>query len=104
LGAVATGYLGGHLSFARSVGTGERGASPAPSPATPTAAGEPTRDGARPSDAADTVDLRGAATLLEMPEQQVHDLIAQGLLTPVGDGGTPRFRESEVRAVRLLGG
>jgi uncharacterized membrane protein len=29
LGAVATGYLGGHLSFARSVGTGERGASPA---------------------------------------------------------------------------
>jgi uncharacterized membrane protein len=28
LGAVATGYLGGHLSFARSVGTGERGVAP----------------------------------------------------------------------------
>lgn len=87
--AWVTGYLGGHLSFGRGAGVGIRGIELAP--------GEPFAER--------LIAAPEAASLLQVPVEQVETLVDQGLLTPVDhDGGERSFRESEVRAVRLLGG
>jgi uncharacterized membrane protein len=87
-GAWVTGYLGGHLSFGRGTGVGPRGLA---------------EQGAR-IDAA-LVDLETASTMLGVPVDQVHAMMDEGLLVPVGSGAHgPQFRDSDVLAVRLLGG
>jgi hypothetical protein len=92
-GAMATGYLGGHLSFARQAGTGERGLQrPA---TTPTDAHETT--------ATEVVDLPRAAEMLSVPVTQVRAMVEEGLLDPVRHEPDLGFRESDVMAVRLLG-
>jgi uncharacterized membrane protein len=96
-GAWATGYLGGHLSFARQAGTGERGLDDA------------RRSAATPSSAAvsgstdDLVDLTRASELIGVPVEQVRSMVDEGLLTPVAAQPDMRFRDADVRAVRLLG-
>ena len=53
----------------------------------------------------DHIDLDEAASLLEVPREQVTTMVDQGLLEPVGDGGDePRFVRAEVLAVRQMGG
>jgi uncharacterized membrane protein len=85
--AIATGYLGGHLSFGRGVGAGVRGM------ALEDAGGE------------EIIDLRTAAALLDVPPQQVDVLVEEGLLRAVGDTAQGRsFRKADVLAARLVGG
>lgn len=87
--ALGTGYLGGHLSFGRGAGIGERGFEP-------DGHGEVEEH---------LLAAPEAASLLQVPVEQVDALVDEGLLTPIDhDRGERRFRESEVRAVRLLGG
>jgi uncharacterized membrane protein len=94
-GAVASfaGYLGGHMSFARATGTGPRG----------------TLGPSRAADIGGTVDhdLVGvveASDLLDVPVDQVHAMVAEGMLTPVDDDDPLRFALAEVLATRQLGG
>jgi uncharacterized membrane protein len=92
LGAVggwATGYLGGHLSFGRGAGMGPRGLT-----------ADNDTDGA--SDET-LIDLTAAGWLLGVPPAQVEAMVEQGMLEPVVVDPEPRFRDSEVRALRLLG-
>jgi hypothetical protein len=84
--AWATGYLGGHLSFARSVGTGERGL--------------PGRGDA----GEDVVDITGAADLLGVSVEQVSVMVHEDMLVSVGTESSPYFRRTDVLAVRLAGG
>jgi uncharacterized membrane protein len=87
--AVAVGYLGGHLSFARGVGQGPRGLH-----ASDEAAGAPD----------DVLGLDDAARVLDVSREQVLRLVDGDLLVPVADGhGGPRFRRGDLRAVRLVG-
>lgn len=87
--AWGTGYLGGHLSFGRGAGIGERGFE---------------HDGHGEVEE-HLLAAPEAASLLQVPVEQVDALVDEGLLTPIDhDRGDRRFRESEVRAVRLLGG
>jgi uncharacterized membrane protein len=90
--AWGTGYLGGHLSFARGVGQGARG--------TDRGDGGPiTVDVAD-----DVVDLGEAARILDVPVEQVNAMVAEKMLRPIaGPAFSPRFLASEVRAVRLGG-
>lgn len=85
-----TGYLGGHMSFARATGTGARG----------TMADGPVSDGTND----ELVGIEEAAALLTVPVAQVHHMVMEGMLTPVGEGEQARFAISEVLATRHLGG
>lgn len=88
--ALGTGYLGGHLSFGRGVGVGERGFE---------------TDGHGEVVEEQLLGAPEAASLLQVPVEQVDALVDEGLLNPIDhDRNERRFRESEVRAVRLLGG
>jgi uncharacterized membrane protein len=103
-GAMATGYLGGHLAYARRAGTGERGmeghgfdgrdARPHGDQMAPARADD------RPEE---LVDLTRASELIGVPVAQVHALVDEGLLDPVTREPDMRFRDSDVRALRLLG-
>jgi hypothetical protein len=51
------------------------------------------------------VGVEEASRVLEVPVEQVHTMVEQGLVTPVeGSGGDARFRRSELTAARLQGG
>jgi uncharacterized membrane protein len=95
-GALAwvTGYLGGHLSLARAVGTGERvfGES-----------GGTTGQHNGQHDPGALIDLVTAADRLHLPVERVHAMVAEGVLTPAVEGERLQFTEAEVAAVRLLG-
>jgi uncharacterized membrane protein len=94
--AAGTGYLGGHMSFARGTGVGERGLTPQPSAAD---ADESLVD------VAALIDIGAAAAMLQVHRDQIEALVAGELLIPVdGSGQTMRFREADVLAVRLAGG
>lgn len=85
--AWATGYLGGHLSFARGIGVGERGMS--------------TGD----NDDKDVLDISGAAELLGVSVEQVTVMVDEEMLVTLGaEKSSPYFRRSDVIAARLAGG
>lgn len=119
--ATVTGYLGGHLSFARATGVEPRGFL---APDTGRGAGEPTAPS--PTEAPRTfsdVERRGMAASgevrgsgqahlmgidevaaeLTMQVEQVQSMVDQGLLPPVGTNPL-MFRAEDVQAVRLQGG
>lgn len=96
-GAWVTGYLGGHLSFARQAGVGERGLD------------DPHRAEVRgPIDVDagtdELIDLTRASELIGVPIEQAQAMVDEGLLAPASYDPEPRFRDSDVRAVRMLGG
>jgi hypothetical protein len=86
--AWATGYLGGHMSFARGSSVEERGFD----------GSSGTGSAASPSTGIDE-----AATLASVPVAQVRSMVEEGLLTPV-PGATMQFRRADVLAVRMIGG
>jgi uncharacterized membrane protein len=96
MGAWVTGYLGGHLSFARRAGTGERGMDLERGVAA-------KGDGAASGRGDDLVDLTRASELIGVPPAQVQAMVEEGLLDPVSTAPDLRFRDSDVRAVRMLG-
>jgi uncharacterized membrane protein len=92
-GAWATGYLGGHLSFARGVGVGERGLHDE----------LPSGAHAIPHDP-DLVGFSEAARLLEVEPAQIEAMVAGDLLVPADGSGTAAlFRRSDLMAARLTG-
>jgi len=96
-GAMAwvTGYLGGHMSFARGAGSGERGLTLSPGSQGTVATGV---------DESTTVDIEGAARLLDVQPEQVAAMVAGDMLVPAaGDGAQMRFRHADVLAVRVVG-
>jgi uncharacterized membrane protein len=90
--AWGTGWLGGHLALAYGAGDGERGMEESPERAVTPVGGQ------------EVIDLREASQRLGVPEQQVREMVEQGLLVPVEGEARPRFRDADVEAVRLLGG
>jgi uncharacterized membrane protein len=92
-GAWATGYLGGHLSYARGAGSGERGLN--------LDAAAATNGEVAPGE--QLVDLTRASELIGVPEPQVLAMTEEGLLDPVEREPVMRFRDADVRALRLLG-
>jgi uncharacterized membrane protein len=109
LGAVTlsgSGYLGGHLAYARRAGTGQRGMDlDAPSwRAGGTTGGSGGSGGSDGSSGDGLVDVTTASELMGVPVPQVQAMVEEGLLEPVVTTPELRFRDSDVRAVRLLGG
>jgi uncharacterized membrane protein len=106
--AWVTGYLGGHMSFARGAGTGERGLHVDGGAArgmrglrgfTATVRGE-----AVDSDT-ELLDVWSAAALLDVDADQVHAMVAADLLVPAsGSGPDAKFDRADVMAARLIGG
>lgn len=58
---------------------------------------------ARPIAEDELIDLREAAMILEVTPDRVDVMVDQGMLEPVTSGREPRFRRTEVEAVRLIG-
>lgn len=100
--ASVTGFLGGHMSFARGAGVQDRGIDH--SLAAPGAA-EATRpaDEVRGRGSSDLLGVEQAAQELTMAVEQVHTLVDEGILQTV-QTDPPRFRREDVEAVRLMGG
>jgi uncharacterized membrane protein len=93
--AWATGYLGGHMSFARGTGVGERGV--------PASSAGP--DNVFTADAATLLDIDGAAEVLQVHQEQIEAMVRGDLLVPVeGSGRDMKFRQADVLAARLVGG
>ena len=87
-----TGYLGGHMSFARGSGVGERGL-------------EEPGTFAMVIDEDELLDIAAAAVVLDVEPEQVEAMMLAELLVPVGDGEGPvRFRRADLLAARLVGG
>ena len=105
--ASVTGYLGGHMSFARSAGVEDRGIDelPGEAPAADAPLGATSSPGAevRGAGTSDLLGVEQAAHELTMAVEQVHTLVDQGVLPAVQDD-PPRFRREDVEAVRLMGG
>jgi hypothetical protein len=106
--AWGTGYLGGHMSFARGSSVEERGLDGAGSgSAAGTSSGfvdvgtSTMQEMSSPLDELVTVDE--AAALASVPVAQVHSMVAEGLLMPV-TAPDLRFRRADVLAVRMIGG
>jgi uncharacterized membrane protein len=100
--AWGTGYLGGHMSFARGAGMGERGLHPDD----PRAVGMGGAGGAAWSGSeADLLGVGAAAELLGVDPAQIQAMVAGDLLVPVrGTGPDAEFSRAEVLAARLVGG
>jgi hypothetical protein len=122
--AMFTGYLGGHLSFARGVGVGPRGLEDSRSEPSASGSGARTGDPAAPTSSssdgavwtpqppvaevsgaghADLMGIDQVAQELTVPVAQVHNMVDQGLL-PAASTDPLRFRAEDVQAVRLQGG
>jgi uncharacterized membrane protein len=107
--AMFTGFLGGHLSFGRGVGTGERGMrepDSAPAEAGPLIDQEsPLASYAEVRGTAEVnlIGMQEAADRLTVAYEQVHAMVAQGLLD-MAEQDPPRFRVEDVEAIRLQGG
>ena len=102
-GSVAwvTGYLGGHLSFARAVGVGPRGLDDDGATGGPLSASVDTVA----ADVAELIDVTAAADLLMVRPEQVHAMVAGGLLVPAGgEDGAATFVRAAVLAARSVGG
>jgi hypothetical protein len=50
------------------------------------------------------LDVHAASVLLSVPPEQVEAMVEEGMLVAVSGPHPLRFREADVRAVRLLGG
>lgn len=103
--AWGTGYLGGHMSFARGAGTGERGLHAGDRTAGGVGglvgSGGPPAGGA----ATDLLDVTSAAEVLGVDADRVQAMVAGDLLVPVrGTGPDAEFTRAEVLAARLVGG
>ena len=60
---------------------------------------------AHDGDPADLIDVEEASSLLQVPVEQVHAMVDEGMLSSADSASsTPRFRRAEVIAVRELGG
>jgi uncharacterized membrane protein len=108
--AWATGYLGGHMSFGRSAGVGERGLSAEPAVDGATATGDVRRDGRHDGEVSahgndDVLDAAQAAEILTVGPEQLQAMIDGGLLVPVsGSGANATFSRNDVIAARSVGG
>jgi uncharacterized membrane protein len=104
--AWATGYLGGHLSFARGVGMGARGLGPGSDGSSAATTVEGTADPMTGEGADDDalLDLTEASAFLRVPPAQVEAMVSEGLLAPATASEPAAFRRSELSAVRLVGG
>jgi hypothetical protein len=101
--AWGTGYLGGHMSFARGVGVGERGLD------TGVAADEGAESSGSRSvtvhSSEDLLDIATAAEMLTVQTDQIWAMVEGGILTPAGgEGDRVSFRRTDVMAARELGG
>lgn len=97
--SIGTAYLGGHMSYARPAGTGERGLDDV--------AVEPPREHVPdPEPMSSEVDESEAAEILGVQAEQMQALIEGGLLVPVdsADGAPLRFERAAVLAARSVGG
>jgi uncharacterized membrane protein len=83
-----TGYLGGHLAFARGAGNAQRDLS---------SVGD-ERQGVDRGEA--LLDANEARALLGVPQEQFDAMVEQGLLPAAGDSS---YREADVLAVRMAG-
>jgi uncharacterized membrane protein len=107
--AMFTGYLGGHLSFGRGVGVGDRGldrsgpSSAVPSDDVATGDGYGAPGEVRGSATRGLLGVQEVADELTIAPAMVHNLVDQGLLEPAAQN-PPRFRAEDVQAVRLQGG
>ena len=105
--ATVTGYLGGHMSFARSAGVQDRGIDHSLGAAQPSdsSAVADLRTGTevRGTGSSDLLGVEQAAHELTMAVEQVHTLVDEGIL-PTAQDDPPRFRREDVEAVRLMGG
>lgn len=100
--ASVTGFLGGHMSFARGAGVQDRGIDH--SLAAADTSGPPrTADEVRGTGSSDLLGVEQAAHELTMAVEQVHTLVDDGVL-PTVETDPPRFRREDVEAVRLMGG
>ncbi|WP_208027196.1 hypothetical protein [Rhabdothermincola sediminis] len=63
----------------------------------------PAVEVSRPLEGDELIDLREAATILEVTPDRVDVMVDQGMLEPVASRRGPRFRRTEVEAVRLAG-
>jgi uncharacterized membrane protein len=103
--AWGTGYLGGHMSFARGAGTGERGLHAEDGAARGMRGLTGTVRGEAVDHETDLLDVWSAAALLDVDADQVHAMVAADLLVPVsGSGPDARFVRADVMAARLVGG
>ena len=116
--AWATGYLGGHMSFAHGSSVEERGLGLDDGARSSFGSGSGSGSGSGadfgstdvgtvvmevPSHLDDIVGLDEAAALASVPVAQVRSMVDEGLLTPVSPTDM-RFRRADVLAVRMLGG
>lgn len=114
--AIGTGYLGGHMSFARQAGTGERGMHLADGQqGGAVASGDESVVGGGRFDATATavrrdasgtplVGIARASELIGVPVDQVETMIDEGMLEVADTAeGERLFREDDVLALRLLG-
>jgi uncharacterized membrane protein len=109
---VAAGYLGRHLAFAEGSGTGARRGLAGTAAPTRGIASTARDDGsvhgrgaAAVHDEPVLVDVREASVMLGVPVEQVEALVEEGVLVPASGGpGDHRFADTDVMAVRLLGG
>jgi hypothetical protein len=92
LGGWLTGYLGGHLSFARQAGTGERGLDI-----------DVSVDGRSEAGDDELVGEDAAAHILGVPVEQLHAMVDEQMVEPVTRAPELQFRRSELEALRLLG-
>jgi uncharacterized membrane protein len=91
--AWVTGYLGGHLSFARRVGTGARGLEPSPHALDLTTGGDRL------------LGRREALAVLGVAPEQFDAMLNADLLVARGHvDGAPVYAESDLMSVRLVGG
>jgi uncharacterized membrane protein len=103
--AWGTGYLGGHMSFARGVGTGERGLHQEESTLRRMGGLTGTVRGQVADNDAELLDVWSAAALLDVDADQVQAMVAADLLVPAsGSGSAAKFNRADVMAVRLVGG
>lgn len=98
--AAASGYLGGHMAFARQAGDGLRAADVDRRPAAA------TDDLMARRAAPELLDDVEAARLLGVREDRLDELVAQGVLEPANaeEPGARWFRRVDVAAVSLVGG
>lgn len=103
--AWGTGYLGGHMSFARGAGTGERGLHVADGAARRMGGLTGTVRAEVADSDTDLLDLWSAAAVLDVDADQVRAMVAADLLVPTtGSGSDAKFNRADVMAVRLVGG
>jgi hypothetical protein len=103
--AWGTGYLGGHMSFARGAGMGERGLHPEEEPSRGMRGLTGMVRGEAVDSDSELLDVWAAAAMLDVDPEQVYAMVAADLLVPAsGEGADAKFARADVMAARLVGG